>query len=46
LNTFVESQAGEPGDAEITLAQFVTEYEPVWPLRPIKDAPKYALVPA
>jgi hypothetical protein len=46
LNTFVESHAGEPGDAEITLAQFVTEYELVWPLRPIKDAPKYTLVPA
>ena len=45
LNTFVESQAGEPGDAEITLAQFDTKYELVWPLRPINDAPKYTLVP-
>ena len=45
LNTFVGSQAGEPGDAEITLAQFDTKYEPVWPLSPIKDAPKYTLIP-
>ncbi|MEB4208950.1 vWA domain-containing protein [Mycobacterium sp. 94-17] len=45
LNTFVESQAEEPGDAEITLAQFDTEYELVWPLRPIKEAPPYTLVP-
>ena len=45
LNTFVESQASEPGDAEITLAQFDTKYEPVWPLSPIHDAPKYTLVP-
>ena len=45
LNTFVGSQAGEPGDAEITLAQFDTKYELVWPLRPINDAPKYTLVP-
>jgi hypothetical protein len=45
LNTFVESQAREPGDAEITLAQFDTKYEPVWPLSPIKDAPKYTLIP-
>ena len=45
LNTFVESQAGEPGDAEITLAQFDTKYELVWPLCPINDAPKYTLVP-
>ena len=41
LNTFVETQASEPGDAEITLAQFDTKYELVWPLSPIKDAPKY-----
>jgi uncharacterized protein YegL len=45
LNAFVEHQAGEPGDAEITLAQFDTEYELVCPLGPIGDAPKYALVP-
>jgi uncharacterized protein YegL len=45
LNTFVENQAGEPGDAEITLAQFDTEYELVWPLGPIDDAPKYTLMP-
>ena len=45
LNTFVESQASEPGDAEITLAQFDTKYELVWPLRPIHGAPKYTLVP-
>jgi hypothetical protein len=41
LNTFVESQASEPGDAEITLAQFDAEYGLVWPLGPINDAPKY-----
>jgi hypothetical protein len=40
LNTFVESQAGQPGDAEITLAQFDTKYELLWPLGPINDAPK------
>lgn len=45
LNTFVENQAKEPGDAEVTLAQFDTEYELVWPLGPIKDAPKYTLTP-
>ena len=45
LNAFVESQASEPGEAEITLAQFDTRYELVWPLGPIKDAPKYALMP-
>ena len=45
LNTFVESQAKEPGDAEVTLAQFDTEYELVWPLGPINDAPKYTLMP-
>jgi hypothetical protein len=45
LNAFVESQASEPGDAEITLAQFDTKYEPVWPLGPINDAPKYTLMP-
>jgi uncharacterized protein YegL len=45
LNAFVESQASEPGDAEITLAQFDTKYELVWPLGPINDAPKYTLMP-
>lgn len=45
LNTFVETQANEPGDAEIIVAQFDTEYELVWPLGPIKDAPKYILMP-
>ena len=45
LNAFVESQASEPGDAEITLAQFDTKYELVWPLCAIKDAPKYTLTP-
>jgi uncharacterized protein YegL len=45
LNTFVESQASEPGDAEVTLAQFDTTYELVWPLGPINDAPKYTLMP-
>jgi len=40
LNAFVESQASEPGDAEITLAQFDTKYELVWPLCAIKDAPE------
>ena len=45
LNAFVESQASEPGDAEITLAQFDTKYELVWPLCAIRDAPKYTLTP-
>ena len=45
LNAFVESQASEPGDAEITLAQFDTKYGLVWPLCAIKDAPKYTLIP-
>ena len=45
LNAFVESQASEPGDAEITLAQFDTKYELVWPLGRINDAPKYTLMP-
>ena len=45
LNAFVESQASESGDAEITLAQFDTKYELVWPLCAIKDAPKYTLTP-
>jgi uncharacterized protein YegL len=45
LNAFVENQAAEPGDAEITLAQFDTEYELLWPLGPICEAPEYALIP-
>ena len=45
LNTLVENQAREPGDAEITLAQFDTKYELMWPLGPINDAPKYTLTP-
>ena len=45
LNTFVENQANEPGDAEITLAQFDTKYELVWPLGRINDVPKYTLMP-
>src|ERR1700722_9536302 len=45
LNTFVESQAQEPGDAEITLAQFDTTYERAWPIAPINDAPTYSLMP-
>ena len=45
LNAFVESQASEPGDAEITLAQFDTKYELVWPLGRINDVPKYTLMP-
>lgn len=45
LNAFVENQASEPGDAEITLAQFDKMYELAWPLGPINDAPKYTLMP-
>ena len=45
LNAFVESQASEPGDAEITLAQFDTKYELVWPLGRINDVPGYTLMP-
>lgn len=45
LNGFIADQAGRPGGAAVTLAQFDTTYENVWPVQDIAGAPRYALVP-
>jgi hypothetical protein len=45
LNDFVRDQAGLPGGAAITLAQFDTVYELVWPMQDIAGAPRYKLQP-
>jgi hypothetical protein len=45
VNAFIESQAREPGEALLTLVQFDTEYEFVHQGLPIRDVPKYHLVP-
>lgn len=45
LNTLIADQATQPGQAEVTLAQFDSEYELVWPITPIADVGKYSLVP-
>ena len=45
VNTFIESQAKEAGEALLTLVQFDTDYEFVHKGVPLKDLPKYQLHP-
>jgi hypothetical protein len=45
INTFVDSQKSEPGQALLTLVQFDTEYECVHKGLPISSAPPFKLVP-
>lgn len=45
VNTFIEQQRGEPGEATLTLVQFDTEYEFVHNGVPISEVPEYKLVP-
>lgn len=45
FNSFVDEQKKLPGDALLTLVQFDTEYEFVHTAKPIKDVPKFTLVP-
>ena len=45
LNAFIEDQAQQPGSAELSLAQFDTEYEVVHDFMAIQKAPKYELMP-
>jgi len=45
INTFIESQKSEPGEALLTLVQFDTEYEFVHQGVPIGSVPKFKLVP-
>jgi uncharacterized protein YegL len=45
VNAFIREQAAEPGDANLTLIQFDTEYEVVHGGVPIEQVPDYRLVP-
>lgn len=45
INRFVADQAAEPGHATLTLVQFDTTYEFVHKAVPVKDVPRYELVP-
>jgi uncharacterized protein YegL len=45
VNSFIEQQAKEPGEAVLTLLQFDTEYELVHNGVPVQDVPAYELVP-
>jgi len=45
LNAFIDDQRAIPGGAAVTLAQFDTEYEQVWPVQDIAGAPHYVLKP-
>ena len=45
INTFVELQKREPGEALLTLVQFDTHYEFVHSGIPIKQVPAFTLVP-
>ena len=45
INTFVEEQKKTPGDANITLVQFNTDYEVVHNGIPVKYVPKFELHP-
>ena len=47
INTFLKEQASQPGQLEVTLAQFDTEYEMLWKPTRIteKHVPTYTLVP-
>lgn len=45
INTFIKEQQKTEGDATLTLVQFDTEYDFVHNGIPIKDVPRYRLVP-
>jgi hypothetical protein len=45
LNTFVKTQAAQPGDALLTIVQFDDKYEFVHSGIPIKTAPEFILIP-
>ena len=45
VNAFIREQAGQPGEALLTLVQFDTEYEFIHRGVPIGQAPEYKLVP-
>ena len=45
VNTFIQEQAKQPGEALLTLVQFDTEYEFVHRAMPIKQVPPYTLTP-
>ena len=45
VNTFIAEQAKESGEALVTLLQFDTEYEFLHKGMPIRQVPKYELVP-
>lgn len=45
LAKLLEEQAKEPGQCQVSLAQFDNEYDQVWTLRDIKNVPHYSLVP-
>jgi len=45
INTLITEQAKQPGDAFLTLVQFDTEYEFIHRGVPIRQVPKYRLVP-
>ena len=45
INTFLDEQAAQPGQAEVALAQFDDHYELVWPIKPIAEKTDYRLVP-
>ena len=45
VNSFIQQQANEPGEALLTLVQFDTEYEFLHKGVPISQVPKYDLVP-
>ena len=45
INTFVDSQKSEPGEALLTLVQFDTAYEFVHKGVPIGSVPRFKLVP-
>lgn len=45
INSFIEQQKQEPGEANVTLVQFDTDYEFVHSGVPIKQVPTFTLVP-
>jgi hypothetical protein len=45
INSFIDQQKQEPGEALLTLVQFDTDYEFVHKGKPIKQAPAFKLVP-
>ncbi len=45
INSFIQEQAKEPGDALLTLVQFDTEYDFVHTAVLIKNVPEYNLIP-